>query len=81
MSKKKLSKLPIEELTKKEKQYKMYFPLFIGLVVVMLIVLIGNIIEHDFDKGLLAFIPSVLASIGTRYELRNIQKEIKSRNL
>ena len=81
MSKKKLSELSTQALIKKEKQYKICFAILVGLVVAMLIVLVGNIFQKDFDRGVLAFIPSVLFSIVIRYELQKIQKELKSRNL
>lgn len=79
MSKKKLSELSTEELTKREKQYKFVAGLIIGLVAGMVILGILKTINEGFSISTIAFLPSLIFVFLIWSERHKIQQEINSR--
>jgi hypothetical protein len=82
MAKEKLKELSVEQLKKKEKGLKMFIWIFIPLIIGLFYPVIRNYFngeETDMSKLIIAI--CTLAGPATIYpELKEVQKELKSRN-
>jgi hypothetical protein len=82
MAKEKLKELSVEQLKKKEKGLKMFIWIFIPLIIGLFYPVIRNYFNgEETDMSILIIAICTLAGPATIYpELKEVQKELKSRN-